>query len=70
VAGAVVAEELAGAELAVEEEVDARVVVAEPGETSSEVEAAAQDATATPGATLTASGTTTCTPAVAAAGAA
>ena len=41
-AGAVVAEALAGAELAVEEEVDARVVVAEPGETSSEVEAAAQ----------------------------
>ena len=40
-AGAVVAEALAGAELAVEEEVDARVV-AEPGETSSEVEAAAQ----------------------------
>ena len=40
-AGAVAAEALAGAELAVEE-VDARVVVAEPGETSSEVEAAAQ----------------------------
>ena len=40
-AGAVVAEALAGAELAVEEE-DARAVAAEPGETSSEVEAAAQ----------------------------
>ena len=41
-AGAVAAEALAGAELAVEEEVDARAVAAEPGETSSEVEAAAQ----------------------------
>ena len=36
------AEALAGAELAVEEEVDARAVAAEPGETSLEVEAAAQ----------------------------
>ena len=41
-AGAVVAEALAGAELAVEEEEDARAVAAEPGETSSEAEAAAQ----------------------------
>ena len=36
------AEALAGAELAVEEEVDARAVAAEPGETSLEAEAAAQ----------------------------
>ena len=41
-AGAVAAEALAGAELAVEEEEDARAVAAERGETSLEVEAAAQ----------------------------